>query len=181
MTQFFPNSTPNLTRDKVEEILAKHGLDPSTEVCVVLIEAYYLNTMGKPGQNDIGIYDDAAFIIGPDVFMKFNANTDPSRRRRAMADLDPGVWLYKLGIHGLSKPKHKQYEALVQAADVTVTRYEMGKDTGKFGINIHRGGYRGTSSLGCQTIYPPQWLQFIANVKQQMKLCGQHTIRVVKV
>src|SRR5262245_48185267 len=118
------------------------------------------------GENDRGIYDDALFIVSPETFVAFNANVDPSVFRRGIAALEAGGVRYKLGIHGLSRPAAQCYKALVQAGPVTVRRDETGNDTGWFGINIHRGGVSGTSSLGCQTIVPDQWPTFIAPVER---------------
>ena len=52
---------------------------------------------------------------------------------------------------------------------MTVLRDGRRRESGWFGINIHRGGHTTTSSLGCQTIHPPQWPAFIALVKQEMR------------
>lgn len=66
------------------------------------IRGYFKDTMGKPGINDRGIYDDAAFIIGPDAdeYRAFNWNTDPSTTRPGMAVLQPGVYNWAKGVHG---------------------------------------------------------------------------------
>src|SRR5690606_11274540 len=130
-----------------------------------------LNSMGVPGKNDRGIYDDAIFVLTPTGYYTFNGNTDPSRyragyglgSRKGMACLKAGIHRYKIGTHNPSKSPASRYKALVQAEPVTVIRdgnppYEH---TGWHGINIHRGGDKTTSSLGCQTIPPSQWPAFI--------------------
>lgn len=167
-----PPATPKAKLDYITSLIKP----PEGKACIVGIRGYYLDTMGKPGANDRGIYDDAIFILGPDIFQAFNANVDPAVYRSGIANLKKGKWLYKIGIHGLSKPKHLQYKAMVQAAEVTVHRDNRGDDTGWFGINIHKGGYNQVSSIGCQTIYPDQWQAFIASVESSMKRYGQKTI-----
>lgn len=169
-----PHSRPQIQRDEVERLLARHGVTDS--IALVGLRGYYLDTMGRPGINDRGIYDDAIVLISPHAFVTYNANVDPSIYRSGIATLKPGVWRYKLGIHGLSKPADQQYRALVQAAEVTVIRDGKGEDTGWFGINIHRGGNTTTSSLGCQTIIPDQWPAFIATVETEMRLQNAKSI-----
>lgn len=133
------------------------------------VRGYYADSFGVLKVNDFGIYDDAIFLISGSAFASFNANTDPTVKRKAVAVLCPGTWLYKIGIHGISKPANRRYRALVQAAPVTVSRYQTGLDNGMFGINIHRGSYTTTSSLGCQTIWPDQWEAFISLIESEMK------------
>lgn len=152
--------------------LAAYNIDRTTYPLVVVgIRGYFKDTMGVPGVNDRGMYDDAIFIDSPDGFASFNGNTDPSRYRKGygfndatkgIAKLKAGAWFaHKLDYHG---SKNGAYRAICQrVAKVTVIRdgnppYE---DEGMHGINIHRGGYQGTSSLGCQTIHPDQWNSFI--------------------
>jgi len=166
-----PASTPRQSLDATLKLLEGHQI--TQKIALVGIRGYYKNSMGKPAINDRGIYDDAIFLVAPECYLAFNANTDPSTFKPGIASLKTGVWLYKLGIHGLSKPKAQQYKALVQAAKVTVMRDEQGPQTGYFGINIHRGSRTSTSSLGCQTIWPDQWTSFISTVETQLKLHEQ--------
>lgn len=64
--------------------------------------------------------------------------------------------------------------ALRQWSDVTIIRDgSVKKETDgpghRFYIDIHRGGFTTTSSLGCQTIHPDSWLDFRQNVINLMK------------
>lgn len=172
-----PNTRPKQTVEETRRLLSAGGVSESKyPVALFGARAYYRRTMGNPIKNDRGIYDDAIFLVSPNVFASFNANTDPSVYRKHIATLQLGRWFYKVGIHGLSKPKEKRYTALVQADEVTVSRDQEPAETGWFGINIHRGGLNSTSSLGCQTIYPEQWAGFIALVQGELKRCGQKII-----
>ena len=166
---------PKLTHAEALARLQKFSL---TEPIQLLgVRGYYKKTMGNPLKNDRGIYDDAIFIVGPDVYLSFNANTDPSITRKGIANLVTGVWWYKPGKHKINSPSG--YPALVQAAQVTVLRDGQGEDTGWFGINIHKGGFNTTSSLGCQTIHPTQWSSFINTVYDQLKRYNQKKVPYV--
>lgn len=184
-----PNNVPQMSRERIEELIKPFNVDRQKyPILIVGIRGYYLNTMGEIGKNDRGIYDDAIFIHTTQIFRSYNANTDPSRYRKGngksqntkgMARLNAGIWY----AHNLGNHKG-QYLALVQdSGEVTVTRDGNPDylDKGDFGINIHRGAYLGTSSLGCQTIFPDQWKDFIKNVEQQaIKLFGaQKNSRVI--
>lgn len=177
-----PPSRPLQSRAETDQLihdgwLTQPGKLPVVPAVVLVgIRGYYRDTMGAPGRNDRGIYDDAIILRSSTVHAAFNANTDPSVARKHVAVLKAGVWRYQVGTHGLSKPKAQRYTALVQAGDVTVIRDQEGSDTGYFGINIHRGGYTGTSSLGCQTIFPDQWPAFIALVQSELKRYAQKII-----
>lgn len=177
MSDLQPPARPKINRALVQQILTLNKVD--SPVAIIGIRGYYRDTMGKPGVNDRGIYDDALIFISPTAFVTFNGNTDPSVYRKRIAVLKPGVWTYKLGIHGLSKPKAQQYRALVQAGPVTVERDETLPETGWFGINIHRGSRATTSSLGCQTIPPDQWPSFIALVEGEMKRHGVKELKYI--
>lgn len=162
-----PAATPRESRAAVLARVQRAGhaatLRPHP-LYLVGIRGYYRDSMGAVGRNDIGIYDDAVFVVSPNAFVAFNANTDPSVTRPRIATLQPGLWFaHKIGLH-------KGYRALSQQmGQVTVSRHGTGLDTGWFGINIHRGSHTSTSSEGCQTIPPAQWPGFIGLVETEAR------------
>ena len=174
-----PPSKPQQKRSETERLLRKAGV--TAKVALVGIRGYYKNTMGKKNSNDIGIYDDGIFLVAPEAYATFNANTDPSVLRPGIATLVPGVHEYRKGKHGISKGAG--YPALRPATPgekLPVRRWnartkDYDYDTGT-AINIHKGSYRSTSSEGCQTIYPAQWSGFINLVYEEMSRHGQKTI-----
>ena len=175
-----PNSKPKATRQQVEvaALNAWEEAGRKTEdfpfTYVVAFRSYYQDSMGKPGVNDVGIFDDAIFIVTPDHFSSWNANTDPSRYGlrpeggKFMARLKPGVWSFRRLKHKMNSPKG--YMAFGQGSSpVTVERIRHDgtiaqNESGEFGINLHRGGNNGTSSEGCQTIPAAQWPDFDKNL-----------------
>lgn len=164
-----PNSTPQMNR--AELMAAIHAKFPDFKLdrfAVVGMRGYYLNSMGKPGLNDRAMYDDALFLMSDDELHSFNANCDPSRYKPGIASLQPGVWkVYKFDIHG---GKASQYPAICQRFGKVTVKRDGGKlDTGNFGINIHKGGYSTTSSLGCQTLPPTQWDRFYGTAERMAK------------
>lgn len=185
-------SRPKAPESLIRELLAKQGVPTSGEPCAILgVRGYRRDSMGKPGQNDAGIYDDAMFFVAPGVFEAVNANTDPSRlgynaaigKRFAM--LLPGLWYFIRGPHKGRLP------ALRQATDEEADTYgipnngefrvwrarDMAEvisgnaevDEGYFAINIHRGGDATTSSWGCQTAPPDVFDSFMTTVFEQTR------------
>jgi hypothetical protein len=162
-----PQSRPQIKADKLKKIIDAAGLDLSKDpVAIIGIRGYYLDTMGAPGKNDRGIYDDAIILATRDGFTTFNGNTDPSvQYKTGRAVLKPG--LYRSHRFDTHRGAQSQYPAICQrVAPVTVIRDGQGEDTGMFGINIHKGGTSTTSSEGCQTIPPSQWDAFYQQAKQ---------------
>ncbi|MFN0173039.1 MAG: hypothetical protein ACKVU0_00220 [Saprospiraceae bacterium] len=172
-----PENTPQLLReDLLRKLEAKNLLlnDPRFPFYVVGIRGYYKRSMGDPSRNDRGVYDDAIFIVSPSAYVTYNANTDPSKVRKGVGKGNlKGMARLKSGLYFTHKfDKHRgKYEALCQRlSDVTVIRDGVNgdyEDSGMFGVNIHKGGLSSTNSLGCQTIYPEQWISFIQTAKME--------------
>lgn len=171
-----PNTRPRLSSQELGALVSPFNLDRGKyPLLIVGIRGYYLKSLGNPESNDRNIYDDAIFIDSPHVSASYNGNTDPSMfRKGTVSGKAKGVARLKSGLYfshcfGLHKGK---YLALVQRmGKVTVIRdgepeYE---ESGYFGLNIHKGAYNSTSSLGCQTIYPTQYASFISLAEEQAR------------
>lgn len=175
-----PTAKPKAEFADVSAWLREFAPTVTDSVILVGKRGYYAKTMGPTPGNDRGLYDDALFIVAPDLFAAFNANVDPSAFRPGIANLKPGVWRYKPGQHGVTfKRTGYPYPAFVQAGAVAVARDGKGDDTGWFGINIHRGSNTTTSSLGCQTIPPKQWDHFRDTLNAALKRHGQKSFPYV--
>ncbi len=169
---------PNLTKQEVADIISKSGFIINESVYVMAIRGYYKNSMGKPGENDRGIYDDAMVLIGPDYFQTFNANTDPSKHTPNVAKLVPGLHYFRKGKHGISRPGGGYAAFRPDTVDESLPVTRDGK-TGihkGIAINLHSGGEVYTNSAGCQTIYKPQWLEFQTKAYDLLTKEGQRRL-----
>jgi lysozyme len=175
-----PTSRPQAKR---HEILAKvpDFVGDNYKLILVGIRGYYCDTMGKAGKNDRGIYDDAIFIIAPDFFGSWNANTDPSysdKQKPDVAVLSPGVHLYRKGKHKIASPLgYAAFRPATPNEELPVS--SSGKTCFGVAINIQTGCFNGTSSLGCQTIPPAQWESFRSTAYMLMDRYNQEKIPYV--
>jgi len=162
-----PASKPRLSSQELHEKLKAFNIDRKKyPVIVVGIRGYYMDSMGEKGKNDRGIYDDAIFVDTPNLTVSYNANCDPSVFRERIASLVPGVYY----AHTFGQHRGKYFALVQRNGEVTVKRDGVDKpESGFFGINIHKGGYKGTFSEGCQTLHPDQWAGFINNVQSEAK------------
>jgi lysozyme len=170
-----PKSKPQAKAQEITKLIPK---DIAEKYAVVLVgvRGYYLDTMGAVGKNDRGIYDDAMFLVTPDTFASFNANTDPSAFKTGVSVLKKGVHLYRKGKHKINSPNgYAAFRPATKDEGLPVTRDGQGDSIG-YAINIHKGSNTGTSSLGCQTIPPAQWEAFRAITYAAMDKAGQKII-----
>lgn len=163
-----PNKEPQMNRKELTDLLAKKYPDYEIGIFQLIgIRGYYKKSMGKADGNDRAMYDDAMFILTESDLFAFNANCDPSAYREGIASLVPNVYegVYKFDNHNGSKGS---YPAICQRlGKVEVLRDgKKVSEKGTFGINIHKGGFNSTSSLGCQTIPPAQWDRFYMTAKR---------------
>lgn len=182
--KIIPPNRPLQPRANTQDLIRTYAYDsPADQVVVLGVRGYYRDTMGKPGVNDRGIYDDALFIYSPTVHAAFNANTDPSVIRKGIASLVPGAYRYRPGKHGISRPGggYPAFRPATKDEELPVTRDGVVNPRPGVAINIHKGGYGTTSSEGCQTIFPDQWAAFHALLMSELSRYNQKTFPYVLV
>lgn len=172
-----PDTRPKLTRAEALKIMRYFKIPETHAVVVGMIRGYYANKIGKPGQNDRNVYDDACLMIGLNEYQTFNGNCDPQSYRdgyglqestKGMASLVEGAYyMWRLDLH------KGKYEAFCQRlGPCTVLR--DGKPpylqtNAYIGVNFHRGGINSTSSLACQTTPPSQYDEAIGMGKRLLE------------
>lgn len=166
-------------------------------VMILGVRGYFRNTLGKKGVNDLGVFDDAAFLITPESVTGWNWNCDPSKAgfnkgvHKLYAQLNEGIWPFRQGPHR-GVPGHFRQMTDEEAQRAKLENYfsdnrKLGEfivkritadgigedDEGMFNINIHPGGKYTTSSWGCQTCLPEQWVAFKSMAYEALEHHGQ--------
>lgn len=161
-------------QEEAQQYLKKATMPLQGSVMVLAIRGYYLNSQGVAGENDRGIYDDAMILIGPNYYQTFNANTDPRKHEKGIAQLLPGWHSFKQGWHGYGKASgHKAFRtANLDEVSPVLRDGQNGIQKG-YTINLHSGGFNNTNSAGCQTVYKGQWLEFQQAAYKLMDAEGQ--------
>lgn len=177
-----PKSEPRAPRHVVQSAALKEWRKdplrgPMPEFYVLFVRGYYATSMGKPGVgNERNIYDDAAFVVGPDTFVSFRANADPSIYRDGISSVMDGWDEYKPGNHGITRPGggYPAFRPATPGEKVAVTRDGEKGRSKRDGVanNIHMGGYKSTQSEGCLTVYPAEWSAFQSLVMMELKRHG---------
>ena len=156
-------SGPNFSRQEIQAVIDHHRkhyslhFEPEDKVFLVGVRGYYLDSVGKAGKNDLGVWDDCIAWLSPTGHEAFRGNTDPSRVRkkgRNLAMLDLGVWRFYRGRH---RGKYAAFRAFPEGVKWNCTR--AGKPSTCSHINIHYGSTWATWSEGCQTIRKNEFLK----------------------
>jgi len=142
----------------VAEIKAAIASGVIEKTYVLGIRAYYKDSMGKVGENDRNLYDDAFVLFGKDFYDTYRGNTDPRLTASGKACLLPGVYGFVQGFHGYGKPSgHKAFRTDNARQVLPVLRDGQKGIKEGVTINFHKGGVYSTNSAGCQTVPADVW------------------------
>jgi lysozyme len=172
-----PATLPKASRTLVAQKALKRWRADGNEgplpvVYVLAVRAYRKRTMGDPGRNDVGIFDDAFFLVTPDGMLAENANTDPSRLGwnpgvgKPYGILQPGVWWFYPGPHKGLKGCFRQADDAAVAKKLGIPHEGKFKVMRMWGwddprnylewghqqVNIHPATVSSTSSWLCLTL-----------------------------
>jgi hypothetical protein len=196
---------PKLSRSEAVELALeaweKDGnKNPLPQVYFLMWRGYRLRTMGNPTRNDVGINDDAGWLIsGDDVFLPENLNTDPSRLGwnasvgKPYGMLKPGVWWFYYGPHKGRLPAFRQADNAAVAKKLGiphngkfhVTRmwgWDDKRNYSEWGhqqINIHSQVMNSTSSWLCITVPFNRSDAWLNRANKELRKYNQKTIPVI--
>ena len=173
---------------------------PLPQVYFVMVRGYRKHSMGNPDRNDTGIFDDAAFLCTPTLFLAENSNTDPSK-----LGWNPGVgkpygmlksnhvWCFYPGAHKGHRPSFRQADDQAVAKMFGIPhdgRFEVTRmwghndprnydEWGHQQVNIHRAGISTTSSWLCLTIPIDRCDAFLQIATDELKRYASKKIPVI--
>ncbi len=193
-----PKSQPQASLDTVRFVALsrwrKEGHEePLPKVYVLAVRGYWKASVGDPTRNDVGVWDDAFFLVTPTKMLAERANTDPSKIGwnpgvgKPYFMLDEGVWFFYPGAHKGVKPAFRQADNAAVAKALGIpnggkfTGVRMWgwndprnyKETGHQQVNIHPGGDVGTSSWACQTLPRARATAWLQAATDELKAHGQ--------
>lgn len=146
---------PNKPRinDAETDLLAKYIFGDKEEVVTLMfVRGYFSNTIGGPG-NDFNRWDDAAIVREKGNLVKtFNANCDPSKLYRNLAQLKTGIYQFRKGRHRNRIDAFRAYPEGIRLPCKRQNRRGVWYNSNCRYINIHDGGMKNTWSAGCLTI-----------------------------
>lgn len=177
MKRILPPSRPKRDNAMLDAVLEHYACD-ETKANLIFVRGYYLDSMGVRGQDDDNIYDDAAFLVTPNIRDSWNANTGPSfvtQNRQDLAKLNLGLYLYYRGRH---KNRIAAFRPYPEGVVWKCTR--NGKPSTCSTTNIHDGGANPAAfdvvwSRGCMTVPKTQYHDFQTRVYSEMDRCPQAT------
>lgn len=173
---------------------------PLPQVYFVMVRGYRKTSMGDSTRNDVGIFDDAAFLCTPTLFLAENSNTDPSK-----IGWNPGVgkpygmlksnhvWHFYPGPHRGRRPAFRQADdanvaksfGIPHEGKFLVTRMWGWNDPRNYDewgyqqVDIHPASVSSTSSWLCLTLPYDRSDAFLQNATNELKRYGQKTIPVI--
>lgn len=177
-TRMTPRLRPQQDVSRTWHWLNVNGVD-TTKPAILAMRGYFQDSMGKPGVNDRGIYDDAFFVVSPREHRSFFGNTDPTRHKHGVAMIMPGVHPYRRAYHKWGKAGgHPAFRPATPGEELPVWRDGIEDPRPGIACNMHRGGWTTTSSEGCLTIHPDHWQEFYDMVDRLMDEYDLKTIPV---
>lgn len=196
---------PRITRPELERLALpiwrqENPTAPLPVVYFVMVRGYRFKTMGNPERNDVGVNDDAGFLLTPTLFMAENMNTDPSRLGWNQGVGKPygmlksnRVWWFYPGAHKGRTPAFRQADdaSVARMFDIPhdgkflVTRmwgYDDKRNYEEWGhqqVNIHQQSVSSTSSWLCLTVPIDRYEAFLGTAVNELRRYALKKIPVI--
>lgn len=176
MKKILPPARPKRDDATLDAVIEHFNLVP-TRACLIYVRGHYLDTMGRPGVDDVNIYDDAVYLVSPNRRESWNANTSPSFPKKGYAELVLGQYVYYPSYHHIWEPK-KRYRAFRPYPEgIKLKCLRNGKLSTCQATNLHMGSDNPAAfdvvwSQGCMTVPRSQYPDYELTVRTEVERCN---------